>query len=118
MRRCRLRGAILAGAAAALAALGAHAATSTLEECVEGSDFIANAAHARDHGMSRANFLDRLDGDFVAIRAFPVALRWFVKDRDDERFLRAAVEGVFDRPQAADRHHAAFFDACVRRAAA
>ena len=118
MRRRRLRGAILAGAAAALATLGAHAATSTLEECVEGSDFIANAAHARDNGMARDAFLERLEGDFMAIRAFPVALRWFVKDRDDERFLRAAVEAVYDRPRPPDAHREAFFAACVRRAGA
>ena len=42
-------------------------------------------------------------GDFVAIRAFPVALRWFVKDTDDEAFLRAAVEDVYDRPQDPER---------------
>ena len=48
----------------------------------------------------------RLEGDFVAIRAFPVALRWFVKDADDERFLRAAAEDVFDRPLPPERHRA------------
>ena len=109
---------LLACALLALVPLAARATTSTLEECVEGADFIANAAHARDNGMGRASFLDRLEGDFVAIRAFPAALRWFVKDADDERFLRAAVQAVFDRPQPPDRHRAAFFSACVTRASA
>lgn len=109
---------ILACAAALAAALDVHASVTTLAECVEGADFVANAAHARDNGMAREAFLDRLEGDFLAIRAFPVALRWFVKDRDDERFLRAAAENVFDRPQPPDRHRSAFFAACVSRATA
>jgi len=109
---------ILGCALLALAPLAAGATTSTLEECVEGADFIANAAYSRDNGMARDSFLERLEGDFLAIRAFPVALRWFVKDADDERFLRAAVLAVFDRPQPADRHRSAFFAACVTRASA
>jgi hypothetical protein len=109
---------VLVAAASIAMSGGARAAASTLEECVEGGDFIANAAQARDNGMARAAFLERLEGDFVAIRAFPVALRWFVKDRDDERFLRAAVEAVFDRPRPPDEHRDAFFAACVRRATA
>ena len=35
--------------------------TSTLEECIEGADFIGNAAYSRDNGMARAAFLDRLE---------------------------------------------------------
>jgi len=106
--------------AAVLATLptGAHGATSTLLECLEGADFIANAAASRDNGLKRGDFLDRLEGDFVAIRAFPVALRWFVKDADDEAFLRAAVEDVYDRPLDPEDHHGAFFTACVTRATA
>jgi hypothetical protein len=58
-------------ALAALASLPARATTSTLEECVEGADFIGHAAYSRDNGMAREAFLDRLEGDFVTIRAFP-----------------------------------------------
>ena len=105
-------------AAAALVPPAAQAAPSSLVECIEGAEFIANAAASRDNGMSREAFLDRLEHDFVAIRAFPPALRWFVRDGDDERFLRSAVEGVYDRPTTPDRHHAAFFAACVSRGAA
>lgn len=112
------------GCAAAWAAIAiamptaARAGPSTLVECIEGADFIANAAAARDNGMARQAFLARLDGDFVAIRAFPVALRWFVKDADDERFLRAAVVEVYARPQPPERHRERFFADCVSRAAA
>jgi hypothetical protein len=116
LRRWR-RSLLLAGALLALASSAARAG-STLDECVEGADFIAHAAQSRDNGLSRASFLDRLEGDFMTIRAFPASLRWFVKDPDDERFLRAAAEAVFDRPQAPDRHRAAFFVACVSRASA
>jgi hypothetical protein len=105
-------------ALAALVSVPARATTSTLEDCIEGADFIGNAAYSRDNGLARATFLDRLESDFVAIRAFPAALRWFVKDADDERFLRAAATDVFDRPQSPDRHRAAFFAACVTRATA
>ena len=109
-------------ACAATLAPGAHPAArasgTTLGECIEGADFIANAAASRDNGIGRDAFLARLEGDFVAIRAFPAALRWFVKDADDERFLRAAVEAVYDRPIAPDRHRAAFFAACVGRSSA
>ena len=94
------------------------AAASTLVECGEGADFIANAAASRDNGMAREAFLERLEGDFLAIRAYPVALRWFVKSADDERFLRAAAEDVFDRPRPPERHYAAFLAACISRAVA
>ncbi len=101
----------------ALAPAAAPAAPSSLVECIEGSDFIGNAAASRDNGLSREAFLDRMEGDFVAIRAFPAALRWFVKDVDDENFLRSAAEDVYDRPKAPDRHRAAFFAACISRSA-
>ena len=110
------------GTALAALAIGAcpsaRAGHSTIVECIEGSDFIANAAASRDNGMSRKSFLERLEADFVAIRAYPVALRWFVKDADDERFLRTAVVDVYDRPLAPDRHRERFFADCVSRAAA
>src|SRR4029453_10400446 len=76
----------------------AWASVPTLADCLEGSDFIANAARSRDNGITRAAFLERLSEDFVAIRAFPAELRWFVKDDDDERFLASAAQRVFDTP--------------------
>lgn len=104
-----------AAAAFALVSSGAAAGVTSFAECIEGSDFIANAAGSRDNGMSREAFLDRLEGDFLMIRAFPVALRWFVKDAADERFLADAVRDVYDRPGPPDEHRARFLAACLAR---
>jgi hypothetical protein len=98
-----------------LAAPNTAASVLTLADCFEGSDFIANAAMSRDNGMSRAAFLDRLEQDFFAIRAFPSELRWFAKDEDDEQFLHAAVEDVFDLPALPQTHRALFLRACFDR---
>jgi hypothetical protein len=98
-----------------LAAQIAHAGVPTLDECREASEFIANAARARDNGYAREAFLARMEDDFVVIRAFPPALRWFVKDGDDERFLVESAARVFDRPRAPAGHHADFLAECLAR---
>ncbi len=85
-------------------------------ECREGGDFIRNAALSRDKGATREFFVNRLEEDLLTIRAFPAQLRWFVHDRDDEQFLRAEVEAVFDAPQPGDQHREAFLARCVARA--
>ena len=105
----------IAACAVASIAPAAHAGVPTLPDCVEGSDFIANAAHARDTGMGRDAFLARMEDDFAVIRSFPPALRWFVKDRDDERFLLAAVARVYERPRAPAQHRADFLLVCLER---
>lgn len=87
------------------------------QECLEGSDFIRNAARSRDAGTSREFFVGRLEEDFLLIRAFPPGLRWFVRNRDDEAFLRSAVEEVFDAPEDAERHRVGFLERCANRAA-
>jgi hypothetical protein len=110
----RIRHAVVLGCLA-IASSGAWAGQASFAECIEGSDFIANAAGSRDNGMSREAFLDRLEGDFVAIRAYPVALRWFVKDAADERFLADAVRDVYDRPAPPDEHRVRFLAACLAR---
>jgi hypothetical protein len=92
-----------------------RAGTPTLAECLEGSDFIANAALARDNGVDRDAFVARLEADMMMIHAFPPELRWFVKDADDERFLHAQVVAVFDAPVAPADHRQAFLRACLRR---
>ncbi|MEO5764400.1 MAG: hypothetical protein ABIR52_03745 [Casimicrobiaceae bacterium] len=97
------------------AAAGATASAPTLAECLEGSDFIANAAIARDNGVVRVSFVERLEADLSLIRAFPPALRWFVKDGEDERFLHGQVERVFDAPALPADHREAFLRACLRR---
>ena len=86
-----------------------------MAECLEGSDFIANAALARENGMPRALFLDRLEEDLVVIQSFPPQLRWFAKDRDDEVFLFESARQVFDQPLTPEQHRARFLAACLDR---
>ncbi len=105
-------------AAVALASAGAVAGALTVQECFEGSDFIANAARARDNGISRQAFIGRLTDDIELIQAYPPALRWFAKDEDDERFLVAQAQEVFDAPQSPEGHRARFLAACFTRASA
>ena len=100
-----------------LAAQAGQAGIPTPAECVEASDFIANAAHARDNGMKRDAFLERMQSDFATLRAFPPALRWFARDAADERFLINAATTVFDSPLAPSQHRAAFLALCLARAA-
>ena len=97
------------------APFGASASVPTLTDCLEASDFIANAALSRDNGMTRDAFISRLTGDFAAIRAFPAELRWFVRDEDDERFLEDAAEHVFDAPSTPANHRREFLQACFER---
>lgn len=105
-------------AIAAVAASAAGASNLSVAECFEGSDFIANAARARENGMSRADFMHRLEEDLELIQAYPPQLRWFAKDTDDERFLYEAARQVFDAPEAPERHRARFLAACFDRAVA
>ena len=105
----------LLAAAALWFPLAASASVLTVNECLEGSDFIVNAARARDNGMSRDAFLRQMQEDFALIKAFPPELRWFVKDADDEVFLFEAARAVFDRPLRPEDHRARFLDACFTR---
>ncbi|MGZ3254797.1 MAG: hypothetical protein ACXU7D_10875 [Burkholderiaceae bacterium] len=82
-------------------------------ECKEGSDFIRNAALARDNGMAEESFIDRVSDDIEVIRAFPPALRWFVQDGDDAKFLLSAAANVFQHPKPARAHQADFFNECI-----
>ena len=106
------------GVAATIAActcLAASASALSMAECFEGSDFIANAALARENGMSRTDFLSRLENDIEMIQAYPPQLRWFAKDRDDEAFLYENAREVFDQPLTPDQHRARFLAACLDR---
>src|ERR1700687_6409165 len=60
----------------AIHAMPSIAGRPTMEECLEGSDFIRNAALSRAAGGAGDTFLERMSGDFLGIRAFPAALRW------------------------------------------
>lgn len=101
---------------ATLLSFGTAAGAHTVAECFEGSDFIANAARARDNGMSRSGFLNRLEEDLVMIRAYPSALRWFAQNAEDERLLYDAAAEVFDAPRRPDAHRARFLELCFERA--
>ena len=79
----------------------------TMEECLEGSDFIRNAALSRDAGIAADVFLDRMREDFLVIRAFPSALRWFVHDDGDEMFLAEEAWLVFEQPSDPNDHEGA-----------
>jgi len=96
--------------------LTAAAETHTARECGEGGDFIRNAARARDNGVTRQFFINHLEEDFVLIRSFAPASRWFVHDEEDEVYLRTEVEAVFDAPQSSEQHRSGFLERCERRA--
>jgi hypothetical protein len=98
-------------------ALPAQAHELTMSECLEGSDFIKNAALSRDYGMTREDFIGRMQNDLVLIQAFPPELRWFVQDQDDETLLVGFAESVFDSPQAPESHQSDFLAACEQRRA-
>jgi hypothetical protein len=87
----------------------------TMEECLEASDFIRNAALSRDAGVAADAFLDRMSEDFLVIRAFPAELRWFVHDAGDERFLAKEARLVFEQPSSPDDQSAQFLRVCVDR---
>jgi hypothetical protein len=87
----------------------------TLDECLEGSDFIKHAAMSRDYGLTREAFLDRMEGDLLVIQQFPPQLRWFVQDPDDETLLTQAAKTVFDSPREPESHQSDFLAACVER---
>jgi len=106
---------LLLCAAAALPA--AAAATPSMQECLEGSDFIVNAARSRDAGIPGDQFLDKLEGDFLLVRSFPSDLRWFVHDADDEALLLAGARRVYDQPLPPESHRRQFLDVCLRRIA-
>ena len=93
----------------------AVASTPSSTECTEGAEFIANAAQARENGMSREAFIDQMQSDFEVIRAFPNELRWFVHVPGDEAFLLGAARDVFDRPDSPELHRVTFFRACMSR---
>jgi hypothetical protein len=96
-------------------ALPAAAHELSINECVEGGDFIMHAAQSRDYGLTREEFIGRMQGDLLAIQSFPQELRWFVQDEDDEALLVAHAERVFDAPQEPAAHQADFLSMCFAR---
>lgn len=115
MNRLQRMSACVLVAVGAMAAGTVRASTPTMDECLEGADFIANAAIARDNGISRQDFMGRLESDLYTIHAFPPTLRWFAHDGDDEVFLTESAAEVFDRPVDPDAHRESFLRACFER---
>ena len=101
----------------ALWVMPAMAHSLTPGECREGGEFIRNAALARDNGVTREFFVGKLVEDLTLIQSFPPHLRWFVQDSGDEKLLTEAVYDVFDAPENAEQHQAAFIGACMQAAA-
>ena len=108
----RVKPAILA-AGFLVVALPAWSHDYSLDECLEGGDFIRNAALSRDNGISGMEFLDRMRSDIVLIQAFPPELRWFVQDAEDETLLLTHAALVFDEPRAPESHQSSFLEACL-----
>lgn len=88
----------------------------TLAECTEGGEFVRNAALARDNGVTREFFVNKLVEDLLMIQSFPPQLRWFVQDSGDETLLSEAVFKVFDEPMKAEQHETSFISACMQTA--
>jgi hypothetical protein len=91
----------------------AQAHPLTPSECNEGGEFIRNAALARDNGVTREFFINKLSEDLALIQTYPPAMRWFVQDSGDEKLLSEAVFKVFDEPVKAEQHEASFVRACL-----
>lgn len=87
----------------------------SVEECLEGGDFIMHAAMSRDYGTPRDQFISKVQGDLLLIQSFPPELRWFVQDTDDEVLLVSAAERVFDQPVDPEVHRDAFLQSCFGR---
>lgn len=100
---------------AAIIAVPSAAHPLTLQECFEAGDFIAHAAEARDNGITKTEFVERLVADVYLIQAFPPELRWFVVDPDDAEFLQSEASRVFDSPRSPEMHRADFLSRCFNR---
>lgn len=107
----RLAAAVLTTGLAVPFAVQAHDLSMT--ECHEGRDFIRNAALSRDQGLSRDEFIGRMQEDLELIKAFPPDLRWFVQDAEDETLLVDAAQSVFDRPVDPEQHGEEFLTSCI-----
>jgi hypothetical protein len=97
----------------ALAAPPAPAIEVEPGECREASQFIGNAARARDNGYSRDKFVARFDEDIMLLAGMRPETRWFVHGDNETRFLRAAILQVYDSPREANAHERIFLAACL-----
>jgi hypothetical protein len=102
-----------AATALALSALPAPAIEVEPGECREASQFIGNAARARDNGYSREKFVARFDEDIMLLSSMRPETRWFVHGEPETRFLRAAIAQVYDAPREPATHERGFLAACL-----
>lgn len=103
----------MSGLAAALVLALAVAIEVEPGECREASQFIGNAARARDNGVSRDKFVGRFEEDIMLLAGMRPETRWFVHGDNETRFLRAAILKVFDAPHPPTAHESAFLAACL-----
>ena len=108
---------MLLAAALSVLSCAASAHELTMQECLEGSEFIKHAAMSRDYGIKREDFLERMQADIMAIQQFPPQLRWFVQDDDDAALLTGAAERVFDSPRQPEAHESDFLQTCAAQVA-
>lgn len=95
-----------------------HSHNLTIEECLEGSEFIRNAALLRDSGRpegTKQEFIGRMEQDIEKIQAYPPELRWFVQDEEDKEFLLSQAKLVWDNPQPPQNHEQEFLNTCTNR---
>jgi len=107
---------LAAAMALALSALPAPAIEVEPGECREASQFIGNAARARDNGYSREKFVARFDEDIMLLSSMRPETRWFVHGDNETRFLRAAILSVYDAPRPPAAHEGSFLAACLEAA--
>jgi len=113
--RCRVA---VVAVYAVMFAQASFASHPSLTECLEGSDFVGNAALSRENGISAQKFMERMQQDFTLIHLYPQELRWFVHDLDDEAYLLGAARDVFEHPAPPEEHRRTFLESCFARMAA
>ncbi len=92
----------------------AYAHEISRAECLEGAEFIRNAALSRDAGATREFFMNKMAEDLALIQSFPPELRWFVQDTQDKELLAGAVASVFDEPRQPEQHEELFVNQCMQ----
>jgi hypothetical protein len=112
--RCSLAAVAVYAVMVAQTSLASH---PSLTECLEGSDFVGNAALSRENGISEQKFMERMQQDFTLIHVYPQELRWFVHDLDDESYLLGAARDVFEHPAPPEEHRRTFLESCFARMA-
>jgi hypothetical protein len=101
-----------------LAVCTAWAHAIPFEDCLEGAEFIGNAARLRDSGRPEGTeevFVSRAIVDLEMIRAYPPEFRWFAQDELTERFLLSEILRVWREIQSPEQHYQSFLDRCINQ---